>query len=73
MDRLEYYRQCIQKILLEQSQVKPINGEIEVQTIFDLERDRYLIIDLGWDEHRRIYNCVMQYQRWQNLDSAQPD
>lgn len=59
MERLDYYRQCIQKLLIEQGKVKPINGEIEVETIFYLERDRYLVIDLGWDQHRRIYNCVM--------------
>jgi XisI protein len=59
MERLDYYRQCIEKLLTEQSQVKPINGEIEVETIFDAARDRYVIIDLGWDGHRRVYNCVM--------------
>lgn len=59
MERLDYYRQCIEKLLTEESQVKPINGEIEVETIFDTARDRYVIIDLGWDGHRRVYNCVM--------------
>lgn len=59
MARLIFYRQCIKKLLIEQSKGTPINGEIEVQTIFDTERDHYQIVDLGWDGHRRIYNCVM--------------
>ncbi len=59
MDRLEHYRQCVQKLLREKSKTKPINGEIEVETIFDRECDRYLIVNLGWDGHRRIYNCTI--------------
>ncbi|NET56801.1 MAG: XisI protein [Symploca sp. SIO2E6] len=56
------YRALIQTWLVEQSQVKPINGNIEVQTIFDQERDRYLLVDLGWDGHRRVYNCVFHLE-----------
>ncbi|MBD2568246.1 XisI protein [Anabaena lutea] len=59
MDRLTFYRQCVQELLTEYSQSKPINGDIEVQTIFDREQDHYQIVDLGWDKHRRIYNCVI--------------
>ncbi|MEG3897543.1 MULTISPECIES: XisI protein [unclassified Microcoleus] len=59
MDRLDYYRQCIEKLLLESGQDPPINGQIEVEFIFDKERDRYLVIDLGWNEHHRIYNCFI--------------
>lgn len=59
MDRLEHYRHCIQKLLKEKSKAKPINGEVEVETIFDKECDRYLTVTLGWDEYRRIYNCTI--------------
>ncbi|MBW4669294.1 MAG: XisI protein [Cyanomargarita calcarea GSE-NOS-MK-12-04C] len=59
MDKLIFYRQCIQELLTEYSKGKPIHGELELQTIFDIERDHYQIVDLGWDKHRRIYNCIM--------------
>jgi XisI protein len=59
MDRLDYYRQCIEKLLLEFGQDPPVNGQIEVEFVFDKERDRYLVIDLGWNEHHRIYNCFI--------------
>lgn len=59
MARLEFYRQCIQKILTEYSKGRLINSEIEIQIVFDTERDHYQIVNLGWDGHRRIYNCVM--------------
>ncbi len=59
MDRLDYYRQCIQKLLIERSRGTVINAELEIQRIFDTERDRYLVVYLGWDEHLRVYNSVM--------------
>lgn len=59
MEKLEFYRQCIQELLREYSKSTTSNDEIEVQTIFDTEQDHYQIVDLGWDKHRRIYYCVM--------------
>lgn len=59
MDKLAFYRQCIQKLLTEYGDVRPINDEIETQILFDTEHDHYQIVDLGWDKHHRIYNCVM--------------
>ena len=59
MDKLEHYRQSIEKLLLEYGKKPPVNGEIEVEVVFDKERDRYLIIDLGWDRDCRVYNCFM--------------
>lgn len=62
MYRLEHYREWIQKLLIEDSKIAPVNGEIEVEKIFDKESDRYPIVDLGWDEHRRVYNCVFHLE-----------
>ena len=47
MDKLEFYRQCIQEILTEYSKYPPVNGEIEVQTIIDTTNNQ--VFDLGWD------------------------
>jgi hypothetical protein len=62
MDKLTSYRQYIQKFLTEQTQGQIIGGDIETEVIFDLDRDRYLLIDLGWQEHQRIYNCVIHLE-----------
>ncbi|BAY20332.1 fdxN element excision controlling factor protein [Calothrix sp. NIES-2100] len=62
MDKLTKYRQYIQQLLTEESQGKTIGGDIESQTVFDLANDRYLLIDLGWNGHRRIYNCVLHLE-----------
>ncbi|BAY16351.1 fdxN element excision controlling factor protein [Anabaenopsis circularis NIES-21] len=62
MDKLTKYRQYIQQLLTEESQGKTLGGDIESEIIFDLVNDRYLLIDLGWNEHRRIYNCVLHLE-----------
>ncbi|MFB2882236.1 XisI protein [Floridanema aerugineum] len=59
MDKLVHYRHCIEKLLLEYEKSPPVNGEIEVEVVFDKKRDRYLIIDLGWNQDRRVYNCFI--------------
>lgn len=61
MEKIDYYRQCIQKILIKYSNYYPWekDNNIEVQLIFDTERDHYQILELGWDNFYRIYDCVM--------------
>ncbi len=62
MDKVAAYRQYIQEFLTKQTQGKVIGGDIETEVIFDKDRDRYLLIDLGWKEHQRIYNCVIHLE-----------
>ena len=61
MERVEQYRACIRQLLtnkatLEQSSS---NTEIECQLIFDTEHDHYQLLDVGWDELKRVYNCFI--------------
>lgn len=62
MDKLTRYRQCVLDFLTEEAQIKTYGGEIETETVFDLVNDRYLLIDLGWDGDKRIYNCVIHLE-----------
>lgn len=59
MARLEQYRHLIQLILTQYAQIPPAYGEIERQTIFDTERDHYQLVNTGWENHRRIYGCLI--------------
>ena len=61
MDKLEHYRQCVKQLLMQYAQGIPKNGEIEVEMIIDPARDRYLILDVGWQGNRRIHTCVMHF------------
>jgi XisI protein len=59
MDKLEQYRQIIQSVLSEYVKVPVANGEIESQLVFDMERDHYQVMDIGWDGYRRVHGCVL--------------
>ena len=62
MDKLTRYRSLIQDFIIEQSQGKILGGDIETEVIFDEKRERFLLIDLGWNQHQRIYNCVIHLE-----------
>ncbi|MFE1747840.1 XisI protein [Coleofasciculus sp. H7-2] len=38
---------------------KPAYGDIEVETIFDIERDHYQIVYVGWDRQDWVHSCVI--------------
>jgi XisI protein len=59
MDWLEQYRHCIQKVLSDHNQFKPSYGDVEQFTIFDLNRDHYQLITIGWEGDRRIFSCLI--------------
>jgi hypothetical protein len=62
MDKLDKYRTIIKEFLTEQSQGNSLDTDIETEIIFDEQRERYLLVDLGWNEHQRIYNCVIHLE-----------
>ena len=59
MEKLDWYRQCVQKLLTKYGSDSLTQDGVEVQLIFDTERDHYQILDIGWDGYNRIYNCFM--------------
>jgi hypothetical protein len=52
------YRTSIERIIIEYARIPYAHGEIEPQVVFDRERDRYLLLSVGWDE-RRVHYCVI--------------
>jgi XisI protein len=59
MDKLTRYRQLVQQILHDYSEQKPANGNIEVETIFDTERDHYQIVHVGWEGQDWVHSCII--------------
>ncbi len=59
MDKLAEYREKIQRILIQYSQYKPSYGEVEIEQVFDLERDHYQILSVGWNHQKRVYGVIM--------------
>jgi hypothetical protein len=60
MDTLESYRQIIQSVLTDYAAIPIANGKIDCYTVFDTKQDHYMVMNVGWDGHRRVYGCVLQ-------------
>jgi hypothetical protein len=58
MNSPAHYRQLIERVLAAYSQLRYAYGQIDRQTVFDRERDHYLLMNVGWDE-RRVHGCLV--------------
>jgi XisI protein len=59
MATLENYRQIVKQLLREYAQIPTSESEVQNETIFDSENDRYMFLSLGWSKGRRVHYCVM--------------
>ncbi|MBW4619095.1 MAG: XisI protein [Cyanosarcina radialis HA8281-LM2] len=61
MERVNSYRQIVRQLLTSQVNVDSGNSEseIECQLLFDSERDRYQLLEVGWEGLKRVYNCFI--------------
>lgn len=59
MGKIEKYRQIVQELLQEYSNIKASNEEVEAEVIFDEVRDRYQVVHVGWSNKRRVYGCIL--------------
>jgi XisI protein len=59
MDKLENYREIIQRILSEYASVPYAYVDIKSEPIFDRDRDSYLLVNVGWNKGRRMHGCLV--------------
>ncbi len=59
MDKLVQYRQIVQQILQEYSEQKPASSNIDVENIFDIERDHYQVVRVGWEGQDWVHSCIL--------------
>ena len=59
MDQLAEYRKLIQEILIAHAQIPYKHGDIRFETVFDEERDRYLLMLLGRENKRYEHGCLI--------------
>jgi hypothetical protein len=50
MDTLDKYRQIIETIFTEYTKIPYAYGDIQTEAIFDRTHDRYLLVNVGWEE-----------------------
>jgi hypothetical protein len=59
MADLEIYRKAIQTVPLQYASYPYSYGEVELQTVFDTDRDHYQVVSVGWEQKHRVYGCSM--------------
>ncbi|NET60439.1 MAG: XisI protein [Symploca sp. SIO2E6] len=57
MERLNY-SEIVQTVLKNHVRNRP-NSPTEVQMLFDTERDRYQVLNIGWQKLTRIFGCII--------------
>ena len=78
MARVVHYRTLIKRLLEQHAQYVPATGHIEMETIFDEPHDRYQLMAIGWQGHRRVHGCVIHIDLkgekvWIQHDSTDAD
>ncbi|NJL37234.1 MAG: XisI protein, partial [Leptolyngbyaceae cyanobacterium SM1_4_3] len=59
MDTLESYRQIIENILNEYTQIPYAYGDIQTEAVFDRKSDRYVLMNVGWDDGKRVHGSLV--------------
>jgi hypothetical protein len=61
MDSLtsDHHRRIIETILDEYTKIPYAHGDIQSEAVFDRNRDRYLLVNTGWDRGRRVHGCLV--------------
>ena len=63
MDKLERYRNLLEDILTKHATEPYSYGNIETKTVFDRVHDRYLLLDVGWNEKRlRVHGALVSVE-----------
>ena len=59
MDQLNTYRQLIERVLSEYARIPYSHGDMQAETVFDRDTDRYLLMVVGRDRERRFHGCLV--------------
>jgi len=61
MDKVAQYREYVQRLLSQYAKDDVSDDEVEVQLIFDTERDHYQWMNVGWQQLHRVYRCIVHF------------
>jgi hypothetical protein len=58
MDRLDEFREIIERVMTEYAQIPYDFGEVDTVTVFDRKSDHYLLMLVGWEKGKRVHGCL---------------
>ena len=53
------YRETLENILLEHTKIPYAIGDITTEAVFDRDKDRYLLVNVGWDQGKRVHGSLV--------------
>jgi XisI protein len=59
MDKISQYREFVKHLVSNYANSDISNDKVDVQLILDVQRDRYLWMNVGWHGADRIYRSIM--------------
>ena len=59
---LGQWRTIIERVLLDYAAIPYSYSQVRKQTVFDRAQDRYLILALGWENHRYEHGCTIHIE-----------
>ncbi|MDB9314520.1 element excision factor XisI family protein [Spirulina sp. CS-785/01] len=59
MDKIANYREKVKSLLRNYTANLKQDDGVEVELIFDQEREHYLWMDVGWEGSKRLYHPVI--------------
>ncbi|MBV7333348.1 XisI protein [Chloroflexi bacterium TSY] len=61
MDRItpDRYSEIIEQILTEYAAVPYAYSNIQTETVFDRAKNRYLLVNVGWEGDKQIHSCLV--------------
>jgi hypothetical protein len=54
MDTLTTYREIVKRVISDYAKLRPSHGNIRLDMVFDEQRDRYALMQVGWDRGCRV-------------------
>ncbi|MEW5986208.1 MAG: XisI protein [Chloroflexota bacterium] len=54
MDTTTIYRDVVEQTILQYARLRPSHGNIRLEALLDETRDRYALMEVGWDRGRRV-------------------
>lgn len=59
MAKLEEYSKIIQTLLNQYRQLSSSGAGVEMEMIVDSEHHHYQLVQVGWQNKRRVYGCIL--------------
>lgn len=75
MAELEIMRETVKNVLLKYTEPPFAEENIEIEVIFDCQRDRYLLVEVGWENNARVHHTIahldiINQKVWIQLDGT---